>query len=233
MRFDIITLFPEMFEAFANYGVVGRAIADGRVTLRLSNLRDHGVSKHKNVDDTPYGGGAGMVMRVDCLVSALEALDVAPPDDERGHRVLLTPQGTRFDQGEVQRLARVPAVTLICGRYEGFDERIRGYVDEELSLGDFVLSGGELAAMAVIDACARLVPGVLGNAESLAEESHSPATGGRLEYPHFTRPATFRDTGVPDVLLSGNHAAIAAWRAEQSHLRTETRRPDLAEDEEA
>ena len=166
-----------------------------------------------------------MVMRVDCLVAALESLD--GDDVERGHRVLLTPQGARFDQRRALELSRRPAVTLICGRYEGFDERIREHVDEELSVGDFVLSGGEPAAMVVIDAVARLLPGVLGNPESLDEESHSPVTGGTLEYPHYTRPADFRGRAVPEVLLSGNHAAIAAWRREQAKHRTERRRPDL------
>lgn len=233
MRFDVVTLFPEMFDRFATLGVVGRAIGSGEVSLRLLSPRDFGIGKHDNVDDTPYGGGAGMVMRVDCLVAALESFDQSAPHAEDGeavwgHRVLLTPQGTRFDQRRAVALARRPAVTLICGRYEGFDERIRDFVDEELSIGDFVLSGGEPAAMVVIDAVARLVPGVLGNPESLDEESHSPAAGGRLEYPHYTRPATFRGREVPEVLLSGNHAAIAAWRAEQARARTEHRRPDLA-----
>lgn len=232
MRFDVVTLFPEMFDRFAALGVVGRAIASGGVSLGFANPRDFGVGKHDNVDDTPYGGGAGMVMRVDCLVAALESLDGnAASSDEvaKGHRVLLTPQGARFDQERAIALSRRSAVTLICGRYEGFDERVRGFVDEELSVGDFVLSGGEPAAMVVIDAVARLVPGVLGNPESLDEESFSPATGGRLEYPHYTRPATFRGCAVPEVLLSGNHAAIASWRAEQARTRTRRRRPDLVD----
>lgn len=232
MRFDVVTLFPEMFEAFASLGVVGRAITDERVSLRFQSPRPFGQGKHENVDDTPYGGGAGMVMRVDCLVAALEDLAAsAPPGPDgeplAGHRVLLTPQGARFDQRRAVALSRRPAVTLVCGRYEGFDERLRHFVDEELSLGDFVLSGGEPAAMAIIDACARLVPGVLGNPASLDEESHSPATAGRLEYPHYTRPATFRGLEVPEVLLSGNHGAIAGWRRQQAEARTAERRPDL------
>ena len=166
-----------------------------------------------------------MVLRVDCLVDCLEAVEA---EVGRGRRILLSPQGRRFDQSVARELSGQPALTLICGRYEGFDERFRGYVDDELSLGDFVMSGGELAAMAVIDACSRLVPGVLGNVDSLAEESHSPDTGGRLEYPHYTRPASFRGEEVPEVLLSGNHAAIAAWRREQSEARTDARRGDAS-----
>jgi tRNA (guanine37-N1)-methyltransferase len=173
-----------------------------------------------------------MVMRVDCIVACLEALDADAPEGTdgealRGHRVLLSPQGQVLDQRKVHELARRPALTLVCGRYEGVDERVRDWVDEELSLGDFVLSGGEIAAMALIDACARLQPGVLGNLDSLAVESHSPATGGLLEHPHYTRPAEFRGALVPEVLQSGNHAAIEAWRRQQAEARTAARRPDI------
>ncbi len=224
MRVDIVTLFPEMFRAFGELGVVGRAIADGQITLRCRSPRDFGVGKHRNVDDTPYGGGAGMVMRVDCLVDCLESLDEGHAP---AHRVLLSPQGRRFDQSGARRLAQHDALTLICGRYEGFDDRVRAYVHEELSLGDFVLSGGELAAMAIIDASARYLPGVLGNPDSLREESHGDE--GRLEYPHYTRPPEFRGVSVPEVLLSGNHAKIEAWRREQSEARTRDRRPDMLE----
>ncbi len=229
MRFDVVTLFPEMFAPFAELGVVGRAIAAGHIALRFDSPRRFGVGKHASVDDTPYGGGAGMVMRVDCLVACMEALEAG----ERVHRVLLTPQGARFDQTRAMELARRPAAMLVCGRYEGVDERVRHFVDEELSVGDFVLSGGEIAAMAVIDACARLVPGVLGNPDSLAEESHSPLNQGLLEYPHYTRPPVFRGLEVPAVLQSGHHAAIAAWRREQALSRTRARRPDIrTEDDE-
>jgi tRNA (guanine37-N1)-methyltransferase len=171
-----------------------------------------------------------MVMRVDCIVLCLEALDEGVA---RGHRVLLSPQGARFDQRRASSLAALPALTLICGRYEGVDERVRAFVDEELSLGDFVMSGGEVAAMAIIDACARQLPGVLGNPASLDEESHSPATGGLLEYPHYTRPAEFRGLGVPAVLQGGNHQAIAEWRREQARARTRERRPDITQDDDA
>jgi len=232
MRFDIVTLFPEMIEPFTTLGVVGRAVREGHVQVRFISPRQFGSGKHQNVDDTPYGGGAGMVMRVDCLVAALEALDGDAPSDEAGqpvlgHRVLLSPQGAPLNQARVQALARRPAVTLVCGRYEGFDERVRAHVAEEISVGDFVLSGGEAAAAAILDACARLHPGVLGNPSSLAEESHNPDNAGLLEYPQYTRPVEFRGERVPDVLLSGDHGKIAAWRREQARDRTAVRRPDL------
>jgi tRNA (guanine37-N1)-methyltransferase len=173
-----------------------------------------------------------MVMRVDVLVAAFEALDARAAAEElpRARRVLLTPQGQRFDQRIAARLANEPALMLICGRYEGFDERIRSFVDEEVSLGDFVMTGGEVAAMAIIEATVRLLPGVLGNEASTHEESHAPATGGMLEYPHYTRPVEFRGQRVPDVLQSGHHAQIEKWRREQSAERTRTRRPDLVND---
>ncbi|MBM4373947.1 MAG: tRNA (guanosine(37)-N1)-methyltransferase TrmD [Deltaproteobacteria bacterium] len=231
MRFDVVTLFPEMFSGLATLGVVGRAVASGEVSFRFRSPRDFGLGRHQKVDDTPYGGGAGMVMRVDCIVSCLESLDADAPCGPEGplcgHRVLMTPRGRRFDQRRALELAALPAITLICGRYEGVDERIRGYVDEELSLGDFVLSGGELAAMAIVDAVSRLQPGVLGNPESLASESHSPLGAGLLEYPQYTRPPDFRGATVPEVLLGGNHAAIEAWRRAEAEAITEAVRPDL------
>lgn len=170
-----------------------------------------------------------MVMRVDVLVAAMESLDADAPGGARAHRVLLTPQGCVLDQERAQALAAHDAVMLICGRYEGFDERVRAHVHEEASLGDFVMTGGEVAAMAVVDACARLLPGVLGNEASTIDESHSPAIGGLLEYPHYTRPVEFRGERVPEVLQGGNHAAIAAWRRERAIARTRERRPDLWE----
>lgn len=245
MRFDVVTLFPELFGGFLDASFVGRAIAGGQLTVRFRSPRDFGLGKHKSVDDTPYGGGSGMVMRVDVLVACIESLDAdmptagAPPADAsanvaidppaRAHRVLLTPQGAPLTQRKLHELASRPRVMLVCGRYEGFDERIRGYVDEEISLGDFVLTGGEVAAMAIVDGCARLLPGVLGNAESTREESHAEATQGLLEYPHYTRPAEFRGASVPEVLAGGNHAEIAKWRHAQAVERTRTRRPDLFE----
>jgi tRNA (guanine37-N1)-methyltransferase len=233
VRFDVVTLFPEMFAGLASLGVVGRAAAAGEVSFRFRSPRDFGLGRHQKVDDTPYGGGAGMVMRVDCVVACLESLDAdAPSGPEgvlRGHRVLMTPRGRRFDQRRALELAALPALTLICGRYEGIDERIRDYVDEELSLGDFVMSGGEIAAMAIVDAVSRLLPGVLGNPESLASESHSPLGEGLLEYPHYTRPPEFRGAHVPEVLLGGNHAAIEAWRKAEAAAITDAVRPDLVE----
>ncbi|WP_437963237.1 tRNA (guanosine(37)-N1)-methyltransferase TrmD [Sorangium sp. So ce260] len=244
MRIDVVTLFPELFEGFLAIGMVGRALASGALAVRTRSPREFGLGRHRSVDDTPYGGGSGMVMRVDCIVRCLEALDeaagqgepagapsgaeAAPPvPGQRAHRVLLTPQGQPFRQEKAIELAARPAVALVCGRYEGFDERVRAFVDEEISLGDFVMTGGEVAAMAVIDACVRLLPGVLGNAVSAEHESHSPALSGLLEYPQYTRPVEFRGHKVPEVLQQGNHAAIARWRRTQAEQRTAERRPDL------
>ena len=225
MRFDVVTLFPELFGPFVETSFVGRAVESGAATFRFESPREHGLGKHRSVDDPPSGGGSGMVMRVDCLVAALEALDARA--DTRAHRVLLTPQGRPFDQQKAVELATRPAVALVCGRYEGFDERVRSFVDEEISLGDFVMTGGEVAAMAIIEATVRLLPGVLGNIDSTREESHSPETQGLLEYAQYTRPAEFRGLAVPDVLKGGNHAEIAKHRAEEQLTRTQARRPDL------
>ena len=227
MRADIVTLFPEMFEGFLKASLLGRAVTGGQLAVRFRSPRDFGLGRHKSVDDTPYGGGSGMVMRVDVLVAALESLDADAPDGVRGRRVLLTPQGRPFSQAVAAELSREAALTLVCGRYEGFDERVRSFVDDEVSLGDFVLTGGEVAAMAVLDATVRLLPGVLGNAESAEEESHSPGGLGLLEYPQYTRPAEFRGARVPDVLVGGHHGAVAQWRREQAVARTRERRPDL------
>ena len=225
MRIAIVTLFPELFGPHLETSFVKKAIEGGLVDLHLEPLREQGLGKHRSVDDTPYGGGSGMVMRVDCVVAAIESAE-----RERSHRVLLTPQGRRFDQGKAHELAARETLTLVCGRYEGFDERTRDFVDEELSLGDFILTGGEVAAMAVIEAIVRLIPGVLGNESSTMEESFSRSCRGLLEYPQYTRPATFRGRSVPDVLRSGDHAKIAAWRRERSRKRTEERRPELLVD---
>jgi tRNA (guanine37-N1)-methyltransferase len=229
VRVDLVTLFPEMFAGFLAASFVGRAIAGGQMSVRARSPRDYGLGKHRSVDDTPYGGGSGMVMRVDVMVATMESLDNDAPEGLRARRVLLTPQGRKLDQARVLELAGRDAVMLVCGRYEGFDERIRSYVDEEISLGDFVMTGGEVAAMAIVDACSRLLPGVIGNEASTIDESHSPDTGGLLEYPHYTRPAEFRGARVPEVLSGGNHAEIARWRREQAIARTKERRPDLWE----
>ncbi len=228
MRVDIVTLFPELFETFLKTSFVGKATLNGQLETRLRSPREFGLGKHRSVDDTPYGGGSGMVMRVDVIVACLEALDAEAAEEgkPRARRVLLTPQGRPFVQATATSFSAEPALVLICGRYEGFDERVRSFVDEELSLGDFVMTGGEVAAMAVVEATVRLLPGVLGNEESTHEESHGE--GGLLEYPHYTRPAEFRGQTVPEILSSGNHAKVAVWRAEQSLERTRTRRPDLA-----
>jgi tRNA (guanine37-N1)-methyltransferase len=257
MRFEVVTLFPELFDGFLATSIVGRAVASKALHVRCKSPREFGIGRHRNVDDTPYGGGSGMVMRVDCIVSCLEALDaeaaaedgaaaaneealrepaealvaeeplVATAPPPRAHRILMTPQGAPLDQARVRAIAERPRVALICGRYEGFDERVRACVDEEVSLGDFVLTGGEIAAMAVIDACSRMLPGVLGNADSSVSESHSPALDGLLEYAQYTRPVEFRGARVPSVLQNGNHAAIAAYRRAEAERRTQERRPDL------
>lgn len=228
-QFAVITLFPELFEQFRATSLVGRAIETGLLALHLEPLRPYGLGKHLSVDDTPYGGGSGMLMRVDCLVAALEALDQLPDPEGQGafHRVLLTPQGRPFKQAMAQALSRRPRIALVCGRYEGFDERVRQFVHEEISLGDFVMTGGEVAAMAVIEASARLIPGVLGNETSATQESFSEAQGGGLEYPQYTRPAEFRGLAVPEVLKGGDHAKIAAYRQACADERTRVRREDL------
>jgi tRNA (guanine37-N1)-methyltransferase len=229
MHIGIVSLFPDLLQAFAGTSVVGRAIEAGLLTLHVEDLRTHGVGRYKSVDDTPYGGGSGMVLRVDCVVSALDAAEAAMAAPIKPARVLLTPQGERFTQARAEALAAHGAFILTCGRYEGFDDRVRSFVDLELSLGDFVLAGGEVAAMAVVEATARLVPGVLGNRESVRVESFSAHNRGLLEFPQFTRPLEYRGLGVPEVLRGGNHAQIEAWRAEQALELTRVRRPDLAE----
>lgn len=222
MRFEIVTLFPELFE-LTRSGLLGKARDAGTLDIETVNPRAFTTDRHRSVDDAPYGGGSGMVLMVAPLAGALEHLDQAR-GVQRSHKVLLTPQGDRFTQAHAQRFSALHTITLVCGRYEGFDERIRGLVDEEISLGDFVLLGGEVAALAILEATARLIPGVLGNEQSAQDESHAR---GLLEYPQFTRPETFRGQRVPEVLLSGNHAAIARWRRKESLRRTLERRPDL------
>jgi tRNA (guanine37-N1)-methyltransferase len=227
MRVDLVTLFPELFDPFLTLSFVGRAITQGTLAVRRRSPRDFGLGKHRGVDDTPYGGGSGMVLRVDVMVACMESLDQDVLPEDKAHRVLLTPQGAPWTQTSAQRLADKPAIMLLCGRYEGFDERVRSFVDEEVSLGDFILTGGEVAAMAVIESMIRLLPGVLGNEASTREESHGPT--GLLEYPHYTRPAEFRGLPVPEALASGHHAHIERWRQEQAEARTKERRPELYE----
>jgi tRNA (guanine37-N1)-methyltransferase len=217
----VVTIFPEMFASVLSASLLGRAIEKGALAVELTDPRDFTTDRHRSVDDAPYGGGAGMVMRPEPLCAALEHV-VATRGPAR--KIALCPTGAPLTQEIVKRLAREPRLVLVCGRYEGFDERVREFVDEELSLGDFVLTGGELAAMVVIDAIARRLPGVLGNAASPTDESHE---AGLLEYPQYTRPPEFRGRVVPEPLLSGNHERIRRWRRLQSLLRTRERRPDL------
>ena len=221
MRISIVTIFPDMFPAPLDEGMIRIARERGVLEVALVNLRDHTKDKHRTTDDAPFGGGVGMIMLAEPFFRAVEA--VAPEASSR-HVVLLSPQGHRLDQELVRRLAQREEIVLLCGRYEGVDARVGAFVDEEISIGDFVLSGGEVPALVVIDALARLAPGALGNAESAADESF---TDGLLEYPQFTRPEEFRGLRVPDVLLSGDHAKVAAWRRRQALLRTRDRRPDL------
>jgi tRNA (guanine37-N1)-methyltransferase len=222
MEFHIITLFPEMFDAL-EAGLIGRAARQGLITIRSHDLRAHGLGNYRQVDDTPYGGGSGMVMRPEPIAAAIDSVRA---EREGLLPILMTPQGEVLDQAMVRELAQYrPGLLLIAGRYEGVDERVRSLVDREVSIGDYVLSGGELAAMVVIEAVARLVPGVVGNPESLNEESFG--AGGLLEYPHYTRPEDFRAMRVPEILLSGDHAKIRAWREAEALKRTERRRPDL------
>lgn len=227
MQLALVTLFPELFVPFFSTSLMGRATAAGVVSVHYEDLRRHGLGKHLSVDDTPYGGGSGMVMRPDCTVAAMEAACEALGPGEPVHRVLLTPQGRRFTQAEARCLSEKPRLCLICGRYEGFDERVRSFVDEELSLGDFVVTGGEVPAMCLLEAVIRLLPGVLGNDDSAREESFSEQCQGLLEYPHYTRPLAFRGLEVPEVLRSGDHAKIKVYREQQARLRSTQRRPDL------
>jgi len=223
MRVDVITLFPEMFRGPFDASIVARAVEQGIVQIELHNLRDWGEGRHRVVDDAPYGGGAGMVLKPEPIFQAVEA--VRPLAETPGKLVLLTPQGRLLTQPIVDELANAPRLILLCGHYEGVDERVREHlVDDEISIGDYVLSGGELAAMVLVDAIVRRLPGALGSDASLIEESHAE---GLLEYPHYTRPQEFRGWKIPEVLLSGNHGEVERWRRQQSLLRTAQRRPDL------
>ena len=224
IRFHVITIFPEVFPGPLGVGVVGRAIAASDVELRVHDLRAYTEGRHRQVDDEPFGGGAGMVLKPEPLIRAVRAVR----DTDPGVRcLLLSPQGRRFDQQVARELATEGSLLLVCGRYQGVDQRARDEIGEELSVGDYVLSGGEVAAMAVIEATARLVPGVVGSPESLGDETFSEGVAGGFEAPLYTRPADFEGQSVPAVLREGNHAAIAAWRRDESSRRTGLRRPDL------
>jgi tRNA (guanine37-N1)-methyltransferase len=233
MTFDIVTIFPAMIEQPLAAGIVGRAIDRGTLDVKVRDLRDFTTDRHRVVDDMPYGGGPGMVLKADPIFRALDAIDEA-----RGRPltvILMSPQGRRFTQADAQRLSGVEHIVLLCGRYEGFDDRVRERVTEELSIGDYVLTGGELPALVVLDAVARFVPGVVGDEQSVVEESFSR---GLLDFPQYTRPAAIRSASlsgerellVPDVLLSGNHAEIRRWRKREALSRTLDRRPDLLDD---
>ncbi len=255
---NILTLFPEMFPGFLGHSLAGKALERGDWSCDVVNIRDVTEDVHKTVDDTPYGGGAGMVMRADIIEKALLSLCPSPSHPSRGplplpmgegndaspsgvstvgeglgRKIYLSPRGKRLDQKLAQDLSQTTPITLLCGRYEGVDQRLLdAYEFEEISIGDYVLSGGEPAALTLMDSCIRLLPGVLGNADTPREESFSPGTGGLLEYPHYTRPADWTtDNGqvlsVPDILTSGDHGKIAAWRKEQAETITKARRPDL------
>ena len=223
LRIDILTLLPEMFGSFLGTSIPKRAAEKGLVEYKLTNFRDFATDAHQSVDDKPFGGGPGMVMMCQTVYDAVEAAEQQDP--RKSTRILLTPQGKRFDQAMAEDFARRERLLLIAGRYEGFDERIiEGLKPIELSIGDYVLSGGELPAMVVIDSVVRLLPGALGAEDGAADETF---TDGLIEHPQYTRPREFRGMQVPDVLLSGNHAAIAKWRLEQRKMRTKQRRPDL------
>jgi len=225
MRIDVLTLFPEMFRGPFDASIVARAVEQGVARIELHNIRDWGEGRHRVVDDYPYGGGPGMVMKPGPLFQAVEAVQALEPGP--GRTVLLTPQGRLLTQAVVNELAQLPRLILVCGHYEGVDERVREHlVDDEISIGDYVLSGGELPAMVLVEAVVRRLPGALGSEASLAEESHAQ---GVLEYPQYTRPADFRGWQVPDILLSGHHEEVRRWRRQQSLLRTARRRPDLLE----
>jgi tRNA (guanine37-N1)-methyltransferase len=228
VRFDVVTLFPAIFDGYLTQSLLEKAISKGLVEIHRHDMRDWAAeTPHRKVDDRPFGGGPGMLLQVDVTVSCVE--DVERMAETPARRILLTPQGRRFDQRLAEEFAVSDRLVLLCGRYEGFDQRVIDLLEpEEVSIGDFVLNGGEVAAMTIIDGVVRLLPGVLGDENSNVDDSFS--RGNRLlEFPQYTRPREFRGHGVPEVLLSGNHEAIAAWRAEQSRARTQQRRADLLE----
>jgi tRNA (guanine37-N1)-methyltransferase len=224
MKYTVLSLFPQLLEPWTKEALLGKAAARGLVRFDLQNLRDYALDKHRSVDDTPYGGGAGMVIRVDVVARAIRAISQENPPDEV---ILLTPAGEPFGQRLAEELAGKSHLLLLSGRYEGFDARVESLVTREISVGDFILMGGEVAALAIIEATARLLPGVLGDAASHAHDSFS---SGLLDYPEYTRPPVFEGQEVPEVLLSGHHARINAWRREEALKRTIKRRPELLEE---
>ena len=229
MRIDVLTLFPEMFESPLNASILKRAQDAGLVDIILTNIRDFAPDNYRKVDDKPYGGGPGMVMMPGPVFDCIEHVEKLAPQKPR--TILLSPQGPRFDQAKAVELSKENRLILIAGKYEGFDERIRiGLGAEQISIGDYVINGGELAAMVLIDAVVRLLPGALGDEDSAKDDSFSESIGGGLEYPQYTRPELFRDMKVPDILLSGHHAEIQKWRKQQALERTKKHRPDLLKD---
>ncbi|MEW6623280.1 MAG: tRNA (guanosine(37)-N1)-methyltransferase TrmD [Bacillota bacterium] len=222
MRFDVITIFPDMVDYPLSKSIIGKARDKGKIDIKVHNLRDYSGNKHNIVDDTPYGGGPGMIMKVEPFFNAVKSLKL---NKAESLVVLMSPQGVTFTQNMAQEMLRFKRLVILCGHYEGIDERVKDLlVDREISIGDYVLTGGEISAMVIIDAITRLIPGVLGHGESVKEESF---TNGLLEYPHYTKPRDFEGLKVPEVLLSGNHAKIEMWRRTQSLIRTAKRRPDL------
>ena len=227
MRIDILTLFPEMCERVFSESIIGRSVAKGLIEIKAHNIRDYANNKHHNVDDTPYGGGMGMLMMAQPIYDCYQA--VCEQTGARPYLIYMSPQGKVLTQDKVKELAKMDNIALLCGHYEGVDERvIEAIVDEEISIGDYVLTGGELPALVLTDSVARMLPGVLANDEAMEKESHF---NGLLEYPQYTKPAEWNGMKVPDVLLSGHHANIEKWRAEQSLKRTKERRPDLLKKE--
>jgi tRNA (guanine37-N1)-methyltransferase len=226
MRFDVLTLFPEMFPGYLGQSLLNKAIERGLVDVQLHNLREWATDKHNSVDDRPFGGGPGMVLKVDVVVQCVEA--VQSKTESAGHLVMLTPQGRTLDQTVVEELAQHDRLVMLCGRYEGFDERVRDILrPDEISIGDYVVNGGEVASMVVIDSVVRLIAGVLGDEDSSQYDSFSGPNRHLLEFPQYTRPRDFRGHAVPEILLSGNHQEIATWRQQQSLNRTRQRRADL------
>ncbi len=221
MRFDVLTLFPAFFISPLEHGILGKAVAKGLLTINTVNIRDFALDRHRTTDDYPYGGGHGMVMKVEPIMRAIDSIR---SEGGASKVVLMTPQGMQFNQKTAMELATFEHLIIICGRYEGVDERVRNYVDKELSVGDYVMTGGEVPALAVIDAVGRLKPGVIGCADAAKHDSFS---NGLLEYPQYTRPEEYEGLKVPDVLTSGNHGEIEKWRKSQSLIRTYDRRPDL------
>jgi tRNA (guanine37-N1)-methyltransferase len=219
---SILTLYPEMFPGTLGHSLAGEALAKGLWSLETKQIRDHGQGKHRVVDDTPAGGGVGMVLKADVLAAAIDAVSLG---DDMRPRLLMSPRGRRFTQAEARALAVGPGVVILCGRFEGVDERVIAARDlQEVSIGDYVLSGGEVAAQTLLDACVRLIPGVMGKLESGSDESHE---NGLLEYPHYTRPREFEGVPIPEILLSGDHARIAHWRQQEAKRITRERRPDM------